>query len=291
MTKPALSLAVPVYNESACITVFINATTTLLGSHNIDYEIVFVDDGSQDNTASIIKQHAALNQKIKLIELSKNFGKHLTVCKAIENCSGEKIVYMDPDMQDPPHEIINLIDSLNNGYDIVYGIRKSKKDNFENSFFSKIFWMLLHIFGKYKFPKNMAVMRIFNSKFAIQFNALKNKGLFLEGMFLSIPLKVGYLEIEQAERFAGVSKFTFNKKLNILGRALCDASYFFMFIYFILFVLALTIILNQHNIQLYMWSGMALLLCLPFLMWHYKLLAYAKQFKYHSVVVKCTTNL
>jgi dolichol-phosphate mannosyltransferase len=250
-----------------------------------------VDDGSIDTTVAQIAQLAQADSRIKLIALEKNYGKHTAVCKAIAYCKGQKIVYMDPDLQDPPIEILNLIKKIEEGYHVVYGIRKSKKDNFENTLFSNIFWLLIRIFGKYKFPKRMAVMRMFTQSYAKKFNAISHKGLFLEGMFLSIQSKSTCLPIDQNNRYAGVSKFTFKKKFAILGRALCDATYFFQFMYVLLIALAIALLVNFHtNYSAYY---LAILLCslLPLGYWHYQLLKFLQKYNYSQVQIKQTINI
>lgn len=219
-----LSLIVPVYFEEDCIGQFIKETTAVLHEIKIDYEIVFTDDGSTDRTTEIIKGIAAGNDKIKLIELSYNHGKQAAVTAGITYSTGDYCLYMDPDLQDPPKEIPRFLNEIEKGYNLVFGVRKEKVDGFLNVMFSKIFWWVLEKFTGLKIPKGLAVMRIFDRKFANKFLEYREQNRFIEGIFMHIGMKRTYIEIEQRERFAGVSKFNFKRKMRLAFDAIFDFS-------------------------------------------------------------------
>jgi glycosyltransferase involved in cell wall biosynthesis len=219
-----VSLIVPVYFEQECIAQFIKETTDVLHTINYDYEIVFIDDGSQDNTVDIIKEHANKNSKIKLLEFSYNHGKQAAVTAGIANSTGDYCIYMDPDLQDPPVEIPRFINEIEKGYNLVFGVRKEKVDGFLNKLFSKLFWYVLEKFTGLKLPKGLAVMRIFDRKFANTFLQYNEQNRFIEGIFMHIGMKSTSIQIEQRERFAGTSKFNFRKKMKLAFDAIFDFS-------------------------------------------------------------------
>lgn len=130
-----LSLVVPVYYEQEVILQFLKETKEELEKLPIDYEYVFVDDGSKDKTVEIIKEQAKLDDRIKLIVFSYNHGKASAVSAAIANATGDYLLYMDPDLQDPPIEISRFLNEIEKGYDLVWGVRKEKMDSFINKFF------------------------------------------------------------------------------------------------------------------------------------------------------------
>ena len=222
--REKLSLVVPVYFEEECVIQFIKETKGILKTIDVDWEIVFVDDGSTDQTVPIINKCAKEDKNIKLIELSYNHGKQAAVSAGIKNASGDYIIYMDPDLQDPPKEIPRFLDEIRKGYDLVFGIRKEKVDTRINKLFSKIFWGTLNRFTGLKIPKGLAVMRIFNKKFAQKFLEYKEQNRFIEGIFMHIGLRRSVIEIEQRERFAGRSKFNFKKKMDLAFNAIFDYS-------------------------------------------------------------------
>lgn len=222
--KKTLSLVVPVYFEQEVIDQFIQETKTVLNRLSIDYEYIFVDDGSKDRTVDIIKKHAEIDPKIKLVVFSYNHGKASAVSAAIAYASGDYLLYMDPDLQDPPDEIPNFLVEIEKGYDLVWGIRKEKVDSFTNKIFSKIFWWSLNKFTGLEIPTGIAVMRMFNRDFAEEFLKYNESNRFIEGIFINISKKWTTKEISQRKRFAGTSKFNFKRKMQLAFDAVFDFS-------------------------------------------------------------------
>ncbi len=222
--KKLLSLVVPVYFEEQCIARFIAETSDVLRTLPVEYEIVFIDDGSEDATVSIILEHAARDQRIKLIEFSYNHGKQAAVSAGIRHAAGDYLLYMDPDLQDPPQEIPRFLAEIGKGYDLVFGVRKEKKDSLLNTIFSRLFWYVLNRFTGLQIPFGLAVMRIFNRAFANRFLQYGEQNRFIEGIFMHIGMRRTTLLIEQRERFAGTSKFNFRRKVRLALDAILDFS-------------------------------------------------------------------
>lgn len=249
--RKMLSLVVPVYFEEECILQFIKETEAVLITLPMDYEILFVDDGSGDRTVELIKGKCQENPKIKLIEFSYNHGKQAAVTAGVSHATGDYLLYMDPDLQDPPVEIPRFIQEIEKGYDLVFGVRKEKMDGFLNKLFSKIFWSVLENFTGLKIPKGLAVMRIFNKKFANKFLEYPEQNRFIEGIFMHIGMKRSLITIQQRERFAGKSKFNFRKKMNLAFDAIFDFSEiplkmavrlgFILFVFGLLFLLGIVV--------------------------------------------------
>lgn len=219
-----LSLVVPVYYEQEVILQFLKETKEELEKLPIDYEYVFVDDGSKDRTVEIIKEEGKKDNRIKLVVFSYNHGKASAVSAAIANATGDYLLYMDPDLQDPPAEIPRFLEEIEKGYDFVWGIRKEKMDSFINKQFSKIFWGTLNKFTGLNIPKGIAVMRIFNREFANEFLKYNETNRFIEGIFINISKNWTTIEIGQRERFAGTSKFNFKRKMQLAFDAIFDFS-------------------------------------------------------------------
>jgi polyisoprenyl-phosphate glycosyltransferase len=222
--KELISLVVPVYYEEECILQFIKEVDEVFKTQKYDHEFVFVDDGSKDKTVELIKTVAEKEKNIKLVEFSYNHGKQAAVTAAIKYAQGDYLLYMDPDLQDPPLEIPRFIEEIKKGYDLVFGVRIEKKDSFINILFSKLFWWILEKFTGLKIPRGLAVMRIFNRKFAERFIEYPEQNRFIEGIFMHIGLKRSTIIISQRERFAGRSKFNFRRKLRLAFDAIFDFS-------------------------------------------------------------------
>lgn len=219
-----ISFVVPVFYEEECILQFIKEVEEEMQTIKLDFEFVFIDDGSTDKTVQIIKQEAIQKKHIKLIELSYNHGKQAAVSAGIKYATGDYLMYMDPDLQDPPKEISAFLYEIEKGYDLVFGIREEKKDSLINVIFSKIFWHTLERFTGLKIPKGLAVMRLFNRKFADRFLLYAEQNRFIEGIFMHIGLNRSVIKISQRERFAGKSKFNFKRKMTLAFDAIFDFS-------------------------------------------------------------------
>lgn len=222
--RPKLSLVVPVYFEQDCIEQFIAETGAVLRTLPVDHEYVFVDDGSTDRTVAIIQEHARTNPAIRLVQLSYNHGKQAAVTAGITYATGDYLLYMDPDLQDPPVEIPRFLAEIEKGYDLVFGIRREKMDSWKNRLMSRLFWSTLEKFTGLKIPTGLAVMRIFNRRFANKFLEYAENNRFIEGIFMHVGMRRTSIEIEQRERFAGVSKFNFSRKMNLAFDAIFDFS-------------------------------------------------------------------
>lgn len=219
-----ISLVVPVYNEEEVILQFLRETKAVLQKLRVPYEYVFVDDGSADRTVEILKAQAQKDRRIKLVVFSYNQGKAHAVSAAITHASGEYLIYMDPDLQDSPADIPRMLKEIEKGYDLVWGIRKEKRDSFLNRQTSKLFWLLLGKFTGLKIPKGIAVFRVFNREFANEFLKYRESNRFIEGIFLSISKKSTTLQVGQRDRFAGKTKFNFRKKIQLACDAVFDFS-------------------------------------------------------------------
>lgn len=219
-----LSLVVPVYNEEECILEFISQVRSELDDSPLHYEIVFADDGSTDNTVELIRGEIGNDSRIRLVELSYNHGKQAALTAAVTYSNGDYLIYMDPDLQDPPKEISRFIAKIEEGYDLVFGVRESKEAGFVDVLFSKVFWLILDVFTGLKLPRPLAVMRIFNRDFANRFLDYKESNRFIEGIFMHIGMRQATLVIRQKQRFAGKSKYNFARKLRLAKDAILDYS-------------------------------------------------------------------
>jgi len=222
--KKKLSLVVPVYQEQEVVLQFLKETKFELDNLPIEYEYIFVDDGSNDNTVEILRKEAIIDSRIKLVIFSYNHGKASAVSAAIAHATGDYLLYMDPDLQDPPSEIPKFLEEIQKGYDLVWGIRKEKIDSFINQMFSKVFWGTLNKFTPLNIPNGIAVMRMFNREFANEFLKYNEANRFIEGIFMAISKNWTTIEINQRERFAGTSKFNFKRKMQLALGAIFDFS-------------------------------------------------------------------
>lgn len=239
MTRPDLSLVIALYFEEESVEELVRRIRQELDAKDLVYEIVFVDDGSEDRTVPLVEGLAAADGRIKLIQLSRNHGKEAAVTAGIEHAEGRAILMMDPDLQDPPDRILDFVRKLDEGYDLVFGVRQRKADTFLNSLFSRAFWSCLNVLTGLDIPKDLAVMRIFNRRFRREFLRYTERVRFIEGIFISIGMRRATLSIEHYERFAGSSKFNLRRRVTLALNAI--------------------IAFSDRPIQLVVGTGMALL--------------------------------
>jgi len=221
---PALSVVIPVYYEEDCIHRCVRETVAVLESQRIDYEIVFVDDGSRDRTVEILIDEASRNPRLKLVELSRNHGKQGALTAGIHHARGRRILLMDPDLQESPEEIPRFVAKLDEGFDVVYGLRNARRDHWLNVVFSQLFWWLLEKMTGLDIPRGLSVMRIFNRAFQQRFLEYRESSRFIEGIMLHIGMRQATLPVTCHARIEGESKFTFRRKLNLALTAILDFS-------------------------------------------------------------------
>lgn len=219
-----LSLTIPVYNEEEVILQFLAETRAVLDTLDVDHEFVFVDDGSSDRTVSLLKEEARKDPRIKLVVLSYNHGKAYAATAAFSYATGDYLLYMDPDLQDPPVEIPRFLSTIREGNDLVWGVRREKVDSPLNRLQSRVFWGTLNRYTDLNLPKGIAVMRMFTRDFADALLSFRETNRFLEGLFIRVGMRQTTIEIDQRDRFAGESKFNFRKKMKLALDAIFDFS-------------------------------------------------------------------
>jgi len=213
-----LSIVIPCYNEEDVI-IETNKILSKLTEIWIDkkilssYEVIYVNDGSKDNTLNILKNIAYKNQNIKIISLSNNFGHQAALTAGLHHASGDVIVTLDADLQDPPEVIENMIEKYREGYEIVYGVRKERQ---EDSFFKRVtahsFYKLMKWMGV-NFVYNHADFRLISNDVLREFKGYGEINRFIRGMFPMLGFHPTMVEYNRVKRFAGETKYPFKKML------------------------------------------------------------------------------
>ena len=144
--RQSVSLIAPMYNEQEVIEIFFNAVEQHLGPHNIDYEIICINDGSIDDTFTILKRYAKKDTRIKIVNFSRNFGKEIALSAGIDFANNDCIVPIDCDLQDPPELIVDMFNEWQAGYDVVLAKRNDRSsDSYIKRTTSSLFYKLIVI--------------------------------------------------------------------------------------------------------------------------------------------------
>lgn len=215
--KDKISIVVPCYNEEDVLQDFYKEVTRVMReiTTDINYEVIFVDDGSKDKTREIIERLSSSDSNIEYISLSRNFGKESAMYAGLEYADGDYTVIMDADLQHPPHYIIDMYRLMLTGkYDMIATRRKSRgKESKIRSFCSKAFYKFMNKISGIDMGDNAMDYRMLNRKSKDAIVNLKEYNRFSKGIFEWIGFRTHWLEIEINERMAGESKWSFKKLL------------------------------------------------------------------------------
>ena len=222
-----ISVVVPMYYEEAMVDACYSELKKVLDNlKNYDYEIVFVNDGSKDKTLPLLEKIAKKNKQVKIISLSRNFGHQAAVSAGLKYTSGDAIIIIDADLQDPPKVIPKMIKLWEGGYEVIYGKRKLRKgESFFKLFTAKMYYKFLNHMSSVDIPKDTGDFRLVDRKVVDVMNSLPEHNKFLRGLFSFIGFKQTELLYERDKRYAGETKYTLKKMLKLSSDGIIGFSY------------------------------------------------------------------
>lgn len=205
-----ISFLIPVYNEELNIENIYNKITEILKnlSYDINYEFVFTDNNSSDNTFQIIKQLNKLDPNVKGYSFQKNYGKEKSLFFAFKNCTGDAAIQLDCDFQDPPELISEFISKWNDGYEIVYGKRSKRTEGVTLNISRKIFYRLLGLISENKIELDVGDFGLIDKKVINQIKLHDKENIFLRGFIANLNYKKFYINYTRPNRIKGKSNFT-----------------------------------------------------------------------------------
>ena len=207
-----ISIVVPCYNEEKNINNFYEEMIKTLEKvkENYSYEIIFVNDGSNDQTEIEVKKVRKTDKNVILISFSRNFGKEAAIYAGLNNATGDLVALIDADLQHPPVTILEMIKGINEGYDVVATKRKNRKgEPVIKSVFSKLFYKMMRMF--IPIEKNVQDFILMKKEVVDAILSLKEYNRFSKGIFTWVGFNIKYREIENIERKAGKTKWSFKK--------------------------------------------------------------------------------
>ena len=207
-----ISIVVPCYNEEKNINNFYEEIIKTLEKvkENYSYEIIFVNDGSNDETEIEVKKIRKTDKNVILISFSRNFGKEAAIYAGLNNATGDLVALIDADLQHPPITILEMIKGINEGYDVVATKRKNRKgEPVIKSAFSKLFYKMMRMF--IPIEKNVQDFRLMKKEVVDAILSLKEYNRFSKGIFTWVGFNIKYIEIENIERKSGKTKWSFKK--------------------------------------------------------------------------------
>ena len=209
-----LSIIVPCYNEGESIKYTYQEIKKVLNNINIQHEIVFINDGSKDNTLQILKNIGQNDKSVKYISFSRNFGKEAGMLAGLEYITGDCVVIMDADLQHPPELIPEMIKYYEEGYDQVIAKRNRKGDNKYRTWATKLYYKLVNKLIDVELVDGVGDFRLLSRKAVDSILAMKEYNRFSKGIFSWIGFKQKTIQYENQSRVAGETKWSFKSLLS-----------------------------------------------------------------------------
>ncbi len=209
-----LSIVVPCYNEEETVDLYYEAVTKVLHTMDLDYEIIFVNDGSKDKT---LEKALALYKKypknIRVVDFSRNFGKEGALLAGLRHAKGDYVTVMDADLQDPPEYLPKMFEVMEKNHDDVVGTRRVTRvgEPVIRSFFARQFYKLINHFNEVEIVDGARDYRLMTRQVVDSILSLNEYNRFSKGLFVWVGYKIEYLEYENIERVAGETKWSFWK--------------------------------------------------------------------------------
>lgn len=210
-----LSIVVPCYNEEAAIPFFLATVVPILENTGLSYEMVFVDDGSRDATVATLAAFSSMYPQIRLVELSRNFGKEAAMTAGLTYASGDAIIPMDCDLQDPPELIPLMIEKWQAGFKVVHAVRRSRAtDTWAKRATAKAFYRMMEDITDVKIPSNCGDYRLMDRAVVNAILSFPERNRFMKGIMAAAGFKAAQVEYDRPERSASETKFNFWKLWN-----------------------------------------------------------------------------
>ena len=213
--RKLVTLVVPVFNESEVISVFYaRARAALESLKDFDYELVFIDDGSRDDSFAQLKAFAAGNPRVRVIKFSRNFGHQIAISAGIDHARGDCVAVIDADLQDPPEVIALMVEQWRQGFDVIYGVRSDRADETRLKLWTaSMFYKLLGRLTNIHIPPNVGDFRLMSRRVIDQLKTLREKERFVRGLVSWVGFKQTGVTYRRDARYAGETKYPFRKML------------------------------------------------------------------------------
>jgi undecaprenyl-phosphate 4-deoxy-4-formamido-L-arabinose transferase len=213
---PELSVVIPVYNEEAGLQPLFDRLYPTLDKLGRTFEVIFVDDGSRDRSAAMLKDQFLKRPDVtRVIVFNANYGQHLAIIAGFDHCRGERVVTLDADLQNPPEEIGKLIAAMDAGHDYVGSIRHARKDSWWRSVASRLMNRLRERITKIKMTDQGCMLRAYSRDIVRAIAASREISTFIPALAYTYAHSPTEVEVEHAERLAGESKYSLYKLIRL----------------------------------------------------------------------------
>ncbi len=207
-----LSVVVPVFNEARNLRPLMEALAPVLDAHASGWEVIFVDDGSADDSLAIVKEMNGADPRLRAVSFSRNFGKEVAIAAGLDHARGRAVAIMDADLQHPPATLVTFLAKWREGYGMVYGVRSDReKESGIKRNFARAFYKLFEQFGETPLPEGAGDFRLMDRKAVDALCAMGERARFSKGLYAWVGFKSIGIEFDVAERLHGATKFNYRK--------------------------------------------------------------------------------
>ncbi len=216
MNAPLISVVIPVYNEEAGLATLFSRLYPALDALGQPYEIIFINDGSTDRSAALLReQFQARPDTTRVILFKGNFGQHMAIMAGFEHCRGERIVTLDADLQNPPEEITNLMAEMDKGFDYVGSIRRKRQDSMWRRWASRAMNRVREKITHIKMTDQGCMLRAYSRDIVLAINQTRDTSTYIPALAYSFASNPVEIEVAHEERVAGESKYSLYKLIQL----------------------------------------------------------------------------
>ncbi len=224
--KIVYSIVVPVYNEEEVVHECYKQLKEVMDGLHENYELIFINDGSKDKTAGILREYCKKDPRLKLIDFSRNFGHQVAISAGMDSSSGDAVVVIDADLQDPPRVIPQMIDRWKEGYDVVYGKRlKRKGETIFKKLTAAAFYRFLKKMTDVDIPVDVGDFRLIDRSVCDAMKKISERNRFVRGLISWLGFKQGEVMYEREERYAGITKYPLRQMIRFALNGVFSFSY------------------------------------------------------------------
>ena len=221
------SIIAPIFNEDENLPELYRRVKEVMDTTGEPWELILVDDGSTDNSTSGIRELAARDEAVRPVIFARNFGHQIAVTAGLDYSRGKAVVVIDADLQDPPEVILELVKKWKEGYEVVYAVRSERQgESWFKLFTAGLFYRIIFRITDVKIPMDTGDFRLIDRKVVDVMNNMREKHRFLRGMGAWVGFKQIGVEYKREARFAGETKYPFNKMFKLALNAITGFSYF-----------------------------------------------------------------
>ncbi|KAB8143046.1 glycosyltransferase family 2 protein [Chloroflexia bacterium SDU3-3] len=260
--RPVISVVGPVFNEEALIAEFCARVAEVLEQHGEPFEIVLVNDGSRDRSPGIIREIHERDPRVKVVNFSRNFGLQAALTAGLDYTSGQAIIVMDTDLQDPPDVLPRLIEKWREGYDLIYAQRAERAgETWFKKFTASTFYRLITRITSVEIPVDTGEFRLMDRKVVDALISMREYNRFMRGLSVWVGFKQTGIRYDRDPRKAGETKFSMKKMVRLAMDGITTFSYLPLQLatYFGFFVAALCLLflIVVVVLRLFNWTGVA----------------------------------